>query len=86
MRLLITFNVILNNMIGINDIVTGVIGVIIGSVMIGLVAVPIVNTVINDMAEGNETVKTLLGIAVVLLCVTLIAFPIYMLTKSSKNM
>lgn len=73
-------------MIGINDIVTSVIGVILGSVMIGLVAVPIVNIVINDMAEGNDTVKTLLGIAVVLLCVTLIAFPIYMLTKSSKNM
>ena len=71
-------------MIGINDIVTGVLGTIIGAVMIGLVAVPIVNSVISEMGEGNDTVATLLGIAVVLLCVTLIAFPIYMLTRSSK--
>ena len=72
-------------MIGINDIITGVLGVIIGSVMIGLVAVPIVNSVIDEVADGNPTVATLLGIAVVLLCVTLIAFPIYMLTRSAKE-
>lgn len=72
-------------MIGINDIVTGVIGVIIGTVLIGLVAVPIVNTVIDDMGEGDDTIKTLLGIAVMLLCVTLIAFPIYMLTRGTKD-
>ena len=72
-------------MIGINDIITGVIGVIIGIVMIGLVAVPILNTVIDEMAEGDDTVKMLLKIAVMLLCVTLVAFPIYMLSRGSKE-
>lgn len=72
-------------MIGINDIITGVLGVIIGSVMIGLVAVPIVNSVIDEMADGNPTVATLLGISLVLLCICLIAFPIYMLTRSAKE-
>ena len=72
-------------MIGISDIITGVIGVIIGAILIGLVAVPIVNSVIDEMAAGDDVVKTLLGMALILLAVTLLVFPIYLLSRSADR-
>ena len=71
-------------MIGIDQIITIVVGVIVGAVLIGLVAVPIVDLVIDSMAEGNDMVKTMLGIAVVLLGVTIVVFPLYYLSKSDR--
>lgn len=72
-------------MIGISDVITGVVAVIVGSVLIGLVAVPIVNSVIDEIADGNDVLKTLLGMTLIMLAVTLLIFPIYLLSKSTDR-
>lgn len=72
-------------MIGISEVITGVVAVIIGVVLIGLVALPIINSVIDQMADGNDVLKTLFGMAAIMLGVVILVFPIYLLSKSGDR-